>query len=395
MNRFPFRLPHSNPFYFLSAACMLGGCLAITNSFHWSNIPTPRDLKLLATLNVYEAALIALAWYLIRRRQLIHDGVMLLALEAFFLADITFLNAQVVTSNYGLVLAVVLFAAAVVKVACMVTLAGLSLRDGRLAAMTMQLAMLFAVPFVFRHFDNGDLPTRFFYSAWWTAGLLIPACLMLSHVRTQPLEQPWVNGIARLLCVVPWLSFVMHVGILHYVYRVDFYAAEVAPVLLGLACLAHHLKPSSVAGRRDLLAFQCLFPAAAIFVSLSNPSALCFAVGKQSRFSFTPTDLGVAGAYLAYVYCLAGPYAIQCLAAGATAAMAYFYGPTTQQVGDTMSRTWTWVSGTVWSLVPKTAVNLGITAISAAFAFLGLGAVVSLRRREPQAPSVAPNVPEP
>src|SRR3954463_15048583 len=54
-----------NPFYLLSAACMLASVLALTNSFSWSPIATRRLITLIVTLNVYEGALIALALFLI------------------------------------------------------------------------------------------------------------------------------------------------------------------------------------------------------------------------------------------------------------------------------------------------------------------------------------------
>lgn len=69
MKRVPLRLADGLPFYLISAACMLGGCLAINNSIPRMNAPAIRDIVLIAPLNVYEVALIALAWFLVRRRQ--------------------------------------------------------------------------------------------------------------------------------------------------------------------------------------------------------------------------------------------------------------------------------------------------------------------------------------
>ena len=59
-----------NPFFLLSAVCMLGGCLALTNSLSWSPIRLQRLLMLVVTLNIYEALLIALAIFLIAKRRL-------------------------------------------------------------------------------------------------------------------------------------------------------------------------------------------------------------------------------------------------------------------------------------------------------------------------------------
>src|SRR5689334_1313949 len=89
--RFLFR---TNPFYLLSAACMLGGCLALTNSLSWTSIPLPRLLALIVTLNVYEGMLLGLGLYLLARRGIVRDGLMLLFLEALFLVDAAFLNVE-------------------------------------------------------------------------------------------------------------------------------------------------------------------------------------------------------------------------------------------------------------------------------------------------------------
>src|SRR5437764_13771636 len=80
----------TNPFYLLSAMCMLGGCLALTNSLSWTSIPLPRLLALIVTLNVYEGMLLGLGLYLLARRGVVRDGLMLLFLEALFLVDAAF-----------------------------------------------------------------------------------------------------------------------------------------------------------------------------------------------------------------------------------------------------------------------------------------------------------------
>jgi hypothetical protein len=385
MNRFPLRITSSNPFYLISAACMLGGCLAINRSLSGMNIPMPRDILFIATLNLYEAALIALGWYLVHCRRLVHDGAMLVALEAFFLVDIAFVNAEAVTSNLGIGLSVnvILFLAAILKLYFLAKIAGFSPRGGRFAAITIQLMALFALPMVFRHFDNGELPENFFYGAWWASGLLIPVCLWVSDRPSPVSAQPSMNGIVRLLSILPWMSFVLHISNLHWVYNVTYELADAAPVLLGLACLMRHLQPSRFVGLRDLRTLQAILPAVAVLLSLANPAPLGVGMGKHGRFLLTPTDLSIAGAYLTYIYCFARRYAKRLLAMGLATAMAVLFGPTTDQLCDSISRTWNWVSDAFWSFAPKTAIGAGITAIVAAFAFLGLGAIVSLRRRPP------------
>src|SRR3954469_13515686 len=114
--RFLFR---TNPFYLLSAMCMLGGCLALTNSLSWTSIGLGRLLALVVTLNLYEGLLLALGLYLLARRGIVRDGLMLLFLEALFLVDAAFLNVEVFAVDFhvGLAVNAVVLLLAVVKLA--------------------------------------------------------------------------------------------------------------------------------------------------------------------------------------------------------------------------------------------------------------------------------------
>src|SRR5216110_101595 len=71
-----------NPFYLLSAACMLFGIFALNDSLDWSPIGLKKLLTMIVTLNVYEAAVIALAVFLLKRN-IRRDALLLLIVEAF------------------------------------------------------------------------------------------------------------------------------------------------------------------------------------------------------------------------------------------------------------------------------------------------------------------------
>jgi hypothetical protein len=389
--RFFARLQHHNPFYFLSAACMLGGILAVTNSLSWTSIPIQRLLVLIATLNIYEAALIALAFYLLRRRNLVRDGVMLLALEAFFLIDITFLNAEIATSHLklGLIVNIVLFAAAIMKLAVVSHLLGQPPRGGPFSALVLQLAALFALPIVFRWQDQGDLSTQVFYAAWWIIGLLIPASQTLCRRIPMRSTSAWGRRMLVFYLVMPWLSLVLHVSIMHYVYRVSYYGAEAAPMLLALAFVLHQAQPSALMPRKDLLALKFLLPIAAVLVSLNDPNSLCFGIG---RFWITPSRLSFAASYLTYVYFYAGAFTLHFLIAGVLAALTFIFGPTMEQVDQWSTRLWTGCGDAISRFIPTTPLEWGATSIAAAFAFLGIGAAVSLGKRSlpPPLPPEAP-----
>ena len=362
---------------------MLAGILAITNSLSWMSIPLSRLLVLITTLNIYEAALIALAYYLIRVRGLGRDETMLLVLEAFFLIDITFLNAEVVTSHLGLGVAVnvVLFLAAVVKLGVIGHLMGVSPRDGRMGAMVVQVAVLFALPVVFRWMDGGSVSPGAFYAAWWVIGLLIPVSVEMGRRSRLLRDGRWDRKTLTLYMALPWLSLVLHAGILHYVYDVRFYGAEAAPLLLGLAFLLEGVDPSKLMPRKDLLALRLLLPAAAVGVSLNNPAALCFGLSRHGAILFTPARLAGGAAYMSYVLFFVRPYVMYFAAAGVAMIPVVIYGPTAQQILVALGKLWDRTGSAADRVTPKTGADWGTASIAAAFAFLGLGAAVSLRRR--------------
>src|SRR4051812_2950150 len=152
-------LAKHNPFYLMSAACMLAGILALTNSLSWRPIPISRLLLLIVTLNIYEAALIGLALFLIIRRKLLRDGKILLILEAFFLVDTSFLNAEIVTAHYalGVAINVLLYLLAVGKLTLVLKVLKPEFSFGKYGFLLLELAVLFGLPCVLRRIDHGSL----------------------------------------------------------------------------------------------------------------------------------------------------------------------------------------------------------------------------------------------
>src|SRR5262245_48674754 len=95
----------NNPFYVLSAACMLTGIFLLNNSLTWTPLPKHNLLVLIVTLNIYELMLVALAALLVQR-SIIRDAVGVLVIEALFMADGGFLNMEIFTADVRLGLAV-------------------------------------------------------------------------------------------------------------------------------------------------------------------------------------------------------------------------------------------------------------------------------------------------
>ena len=73
-----------NPFYLLSALCMLLGCFGLVHSLGMASGHIETLLVLMGVVQAYEFLLTGLAWHLITTRRAERDGRMLLLLELVF-----------------------------------------------------------------------------------------------------------------------------------------------------------------------------------------------------------------------------------------------------------------------------------------------------------------------
>jgi len=380
------RVVDRNPFYLISAACMLGGCLALTNSLSWLSLPLPRLLTLIATINVYEGMLIVLAVILIGRG-LLRDGKILLILEAFFLVDVTFLDAEVVTANLnvGMLVSGVLLALAAVKLWCVMRAIGADLSPARFIYALAQVAALLAIPCVLRAIDHGAISPRALYATWWVVGLM-PVVQEIATGIWGVGHRQRVPAVAAVYLVLPWISLAAHVGILHYVYGVAYYGAMAAPMLLGLTLLLNRATPESLHARANLFALRAIMPIAAIVVSMNHPLALGMTLKPFAATHVTTTMLAVSGAYLVYVYCFLWHAAGVFLVGGAGVALMYLFGPSVGQIENTAWRGWSWSTDVADRLVSKTLAQWGVVSVLASLVFLIIGAGISLSAPRPVEP---------
>ncbi len=383
---------HHNPFYLLSALCMVAGCYALNSDLGTRTGEWPKLLALIGTLNVYELILIALGIYLIRRRGVIRDGRTLLLLEAPLLVDLAFLNAEVASLSFriGLIINLALLALALAKIAIIVRgLSGRWMNRGAVFIL-LQLGMLFLLPSVFKHLEHGMSPTADqFYAAWWAAGMLLVAGHLLSRRSDRlPMTESRVwTTMRRVYSTLPFLAILAHLGMLHWVYGVRFYCSDVAPVLLGLTVVLALVRPLHPERRAWINLIRVGMLCAAIGTSLWDPAPLH--VSLTSRFGLTPIALTTAAAYLVFIYCYLRPYTAFFVFVGALSAGLYLFGPTVQAIVDFISAIRTRLVLFVERMMPRTAAQWGILAMGSAFAFLGLGAAVSLRKP----PAVDPPTP--
>jgi hypothetical protein len=377
---------------------MLASCLALTNSLSWSPIAMRRLLTLLVTLNVYEAALLAIALFLVTRRGLRRDGRMLLLLQAFFVADFTFLNAEIATSTRdpgtGILINAIVFALAAVKLGVVMWVLRPNISPMQFGFVMLQLAVLFAVPCVLRVMDanQGTVRAKHLYVVWWLAAILPAAYELVAWIdasRQSPLLPAKTQAApARAYLSIPYLSLLTHVGILHWVYNVPFYGAHAAPVMIGLALVINRFSPQSSMPRADALLLRVLLPLAAVLVSANNPFAFEMP-WRYPRLVLTPLNLAIGAAFLTYLYCFLLPHAKLFLAVGTAIAATYVFGPSRDQIGATAKSYWIWTTETGDKLVPRTTADWGVIGLVASFVFLGIGFWVSLRKPHADHPEIA------
>ena len=367
-----------NPFYFLSACCMLLGCFVLNDALDWSPLPQDNLLVLIATLNVYEAALITLGLVLVRKG-LVRDGTFLLVLEAMFLADAGFLNMELFTTDValGLVVNVVLFALAALKLGVVFAVLGLRIWSDLFVFALVQLGVLLAVNGLFAQVAsgrNGELPAFTVYGAWWALGLVPVLHAVL--VRTAALDAVQLR-VVRAFIALPFVSLIAHLCLANWVYDVEFHPVNVAPLLLGLTVLVgrYDSHVSTLASRMRL---QLALPLVAIGLAMiaSEPDLVI----SGDVLDLSPLRLVLLAASLVYLdgwWMHRHPYFLWAAAAAFCAA---WLGPWVPLLARSASDFRRFLSEYAEGLRPKTPAHWGIVSVVAAFVLLAVGAGFSLFR---------------
>jgi hypothetical protein len=333
-------------------------------------------VPLIAVLNLYEFALIGLALFLIQKRGLIRDGWFLLIIQAMFLVDLTNLQSEVFTASLskGLALNTVCYLLAIVKIAIVVRGLRLRVSTGEWGLIATGFLMLFGMAGAFKALSNdGVLDPRLLNGAWWIAGALIAAWAFI----TPSLRLGRLAGVpVRLYMLIPFASLLVHLCGANRVYAMDFYAANVTPVLLGLAVA---LGAVPVLSRSAVAKLQMSLIVLAGIVSLTAPRELSFTF---AGFALSPMRLTLLAAAAVAIgsFLRHRRWAFACVATlcAATAAMGHTLG----RVRESLHAMDESISKLANAMIPTTPMGWGVVAVIASFVFLAVGAVVSLRKGE-------------
>lgn len=370
-----------NPFYLLSAACMLAGLFALNGSLSWSPLTFPTLLLLITVLNLYEILLILIGIFL-ARRGLMRDAATLLIVEAFFLADVGFLNSEAFTQDYygGLVVNLFLLVGAVVKVVLVFWGLGIRLTDPRFCLILSQVLILLALPGYLRRVADNDSLARVsllaMYAAWWAVGII--PLLYLAFLR----HDPWARhrGIILAFVVLPTLSIVTHLCTSNWVYNVRWQNANVGPLIVTLAAAIGasdwHVRNMAMRMRVHLL-----LPVLAIGMALPTDYRMTFWVGD---FALSPLRLMLLTSAAVYVYgVFVHRHALFVLAAMACLGISGV-GHTPEAMARHTVASGNWVLSTLKRLIPQTLSQWGIISVISSFVLLGLGLLLSLLRPVPR-----------
>jgi hypothetical protein len=359
---------------------MLAGCYAINSGLAPRTGDLPKLLALIGTLNLYEAAVIALGLYLVRRG-ILRDGRTLLLLEAPFLVDLAFLYADAgsVSVAGGFVLNLFLLALGLLKVGIILRVLCGRTWFRSFAFIALELAILFLMPSVLAHFEHHDnLTPAHFYAAWWVTGALLALYGIpgwFPSATSVDVPHPLQIAMHRIYTLLPLASLVVHLWMQHWVYRVEFTGGDLSPLLIGAT-----LALNALVRRTDIKRLQIVLPLVAMSLAVHFSPETHWRIG---RAPITPAFITGAAAYVAYVFCLFPRLALPLLSGGAAATAFALFGPTLQQLCFAIASAWHCATSTASRLLPQTAIQWGITAVGSGFAFLILGAGISLKKTPP------------
>jgi hypothetical protein len=209
----------------------------------------------------------------------------------------------------GVIVNLILFVLAVVKVSAVFRALGLPLRGGPFALIMAQIALLLAMPGIFKFVSqdcNGALPALALYAVWWCVGAIVALYgVLLCGVNFAPgprIERyAQHRGVVGALIVLGFVSILAHLCTSNWVYGVRWYSANLSPVLLGLAVTgtcAQHLRMSGLARLRATISLPIL----AVMLSAAYPWQLEFQPGGLLVFS--PLRLALLGSAAVYVHAM-------------------------------------------------------------------------------------------
>jgi hypothetical protein len=350
---------------------------AINDSLHFNPISPLNLLGLIVILNIYEAVVIGLTTLLLRTGRS-RDAATLLVMEAVFIVDAGFLNAEVYSLDLllGAFVNIALFCVGILKLWVIFRAMRLPFFDPRCLLTVLQMLYLSGMPGMLKLMADtrtGAAAMLPLYALWWLVAA-IPLVYLVWRRSEPPMRYARVAAAFPMLAIA---SILAHLCTSNWVYHIRWSSANLSPLMLTLAVAIgasdYHVRNLALRMRVHLL-----LPALAIALSMPDRSAMNV---EWLSISFSPLRLAMFGAAMSWLIGAILHRHIYFLLAATMVATASAFGSSVELIFGNLFSLQRSVSQGFWRLVPRTVAQWGVVSVVASFLLLGLGALQSMLRR--------------
>ena len=392
-----------NPMFLISGVLMLAGCFLVSGSIHtFDPIEVGESavlmmlLGLLAVLNVYEFAVIWLGLKLAKTQTLVRDSRHLLGLALLLVVDAAFVYTEtsIFAPRIGAMIAAFATLLACGKAWWIVRSLGIHPTRSAMAVTVTTLAAMYALPIGVRAMaSDGFLSQPFALIVWIGLGLVVALhALPMRWVRFEGEPNPDLRQLQRLvvggLIGLPLISLIGHAAAALWVYENAFEPSMTSPLLLALAALLlrHH---RILGGPQASAKAASIVVACAVMPCLLAADGLTAVSSHYSWIAISPLRgvLLVSPLLLGWAWWISGRGPV-----GAAITVSPWIAAALGHTPSAMVRHLKWLIDSIAHLLPRTQMQWGALAITAAFVCLGIGGLISWRRHTRDL-SIPPSLP--
>jgi hypothetical protein len=341
---------------------MLLGCWMLSQALELEAGQLRGLLVLILVLQLYELLLVGLGTFLVRTKRAPCDGLVVLVLASAFLMNATGLSAECVTTDAGVGGLVTLAIAALgaLKLWWVRRAAPELLRKRAAVVLGVHAAVVLAIPVVAAHLAAARLLSPVvLYGLWWTtAALPLARNVLRDATRDQAGDAPRAHALWTWM---PCGLVLLHLWSIGYIHTLDFRAAFLTPLFLGLA----------LAVDRQQQALKLMLPGLAVLMSLAPSPDLSVRLLGSDALTASPLRLALVGVGLVWLYLAWRDDDRWLMALPIGGAAVYLLGPQAGRLARALAR-WLAVS------VPRDRFSWGALTVIAAFVLLAAGARRSL-----------------
>lgn len=369
-----------NVFYLMSALFMILGCYLALKPFQQVTRSLTDLIIYFALINTYEALLVITAIYITVKKNVVRDGIVLLFLECFFLADATLMNSVYYLQGLwtGITINAIILLLAGLKVFFVARYMKLAFPRSFYVFLALGLAYLY----MFTAFAAYELKQVYdksilLYVIWTVAGL-IPLFLIRIKGNTQANTGVLSELTRKAQVILPLIIIgltIIHLATFNWIISETFYPCFLSTFLISLATILPEFMPRLKEEKR-LTQLQYVLIIAGILFTLGFPNILRF----KWLVTFSPLTISLVLAAMAFIYfsliyrrVLYGVYSVLLI----TTAL---IGSDAEIIVERIGKGIEWV----FRKLPRTSKDWGILSIIAAFVLFLIGFLISLRKSKYQ-----------